>query len=178
MLGPPGTCPYHGSTLRYQEYTLSYEGLSGHPDGLIPDVADTNGGYSLLEIKTLQHRGFKGSSYPDWMTIKKPYQPHIEQANAYACMIQRIKGLRITKVLVWYVSIDRPTWQPKVFEFDPDVALFEKNLDVLRQIKRQRLEDTPPLCDPDARNPFCPFAEAGYCTMRIEALKKHLRDET
>jgi hypothetical protein len=63
-LGPPVQCPRHGTTLRYREYELNYEGLSGHPDGLIPDEADP-GAFSLLEFKTLQHRGYRGSTYPD-----------------------------------------------------------------------------------------------------------------
>jgi len=177
VLGPPGQCPRHGNTLRYREYELSYEGLSGHPDGLIPDTAASTESFSLLEIKTLQHRGFKGSSYPDWMTIKKPYRPHIEQANAYARMVPRLKGLRITNVMIWYVSIDRPTWQPKVFEFAPDEERFQRNLDVLHEIKNQDLDAAPPLCDPDARNPFCQFAEPGYCTMRTKDLQRHLKEQ-
>jgi hypothetical protein len=175
-LGPPGDCPRHGATLRYREYDLSFEGLTGHPDGLIPDTADV-GSYSLLEIKTLQHRGYRGSSYPDWLTIKKPYGPHIEQANSYACMVPKLKGFKITKVLVWYVSIDKPTWKPKIFEFEPDEARFLKHLDVIREIENQDLDGAPPVCDPDARNPFCPFAEPGYCTMRIRDLQRHLREQ-
>lgn len=177
-LGPPGECPLHGVTLRYREYDLEYEGLTGHPDGLLLDSAD-QGGYSLAEFKTLQHRGFRGGSYtyPDWLTIKKPYGPHVEQANAYACMVPKIKGIRITKVLIWYVSIDRPTWQPKVFEFDPDWSRFQKHLDVVRQIQSQDLDGPPPLCDPDARDPFCPFAGLGYCSMRIKDLQQDWKEQ-
>lgn len=177
MLGPPPNCPRHNTTLRYREYELFYEGLSGHPDGLIPDSADVTGGFSLLEIKTLQHRGFSGGTYPDWTTIKKPYGPHVEQANAYACMITELKGFRITKVLIWYVSNERPTWQPKVFEFEPDWNRFRKHIDTIRQIEAQDLEGPPPLCDPDAKSPFCPFAEGGLCSMRVKDLQAHLQHQ-
>lgn len=176
MLGPPGTCPRHGVTLRYREYELLYEGLSGHPDGLVPDKADVDA-FSLLEFKTLQHRGFKGSSYPDWTTIKSPYPPHIEQGNAYACMIEKLKGFRITKVLIWYVSIDRPAWQPKIFEFEPDWDRFQRHVDVVHQIEQQDLDGIPPMCDPAARNPFCQFAEAGYCAMKTRDLYQLLREQ-
>jgi len=176
VLGPPGQCPLHDVTLRYREYELSYEGLSGHPDGLSPDSADV-GAFSLLEFKTLQHRKHRGSSYPDWLTIKKPYPPHIEQANAYACMIQEAKGFRITKVLIWYISIDRPTWQPKIFEFEPEWDRFQRHIDTLHQIENQDLDDLPPVCDPDAKSPFCTFADVGYCSMRSKDLQRLLREQ-
>lgn len=176
--GPPGDCPRHGVTLRYREYELSYKGLSGHPDGLILDRDDTAGtSFSLLEVKTLQHWASKNSSYPDWMTIKRPYGPHVEQANAYACMVPRLKGFKIVKVLIWYVSIDRPTWKPKIFEFDPDENRFQKHIDTLRKIESQSLDDLPPACDPKTRNPFCVFSEVGYCSMEPEDLQKLLRKQ-
>jgi CRISPR/Cas system-associated exonuclease Cas4 (RecB family) len=177
VVGPPGQCPRHGVTLKYREYALDFEGMTGHPDGLIPDTADTEEAFSLLEFKTLQHRGFKGSSYPDWMTIKRPYGPHIEQANSYACMVQELKGFKITKVLIWYLSIDKPTWQPKIFEFDPDWDRFQRHIDTLHEIENQDLDGIPPVCDPDAKSPFCTFADMGYCSMRSRDLQRHLREQ-
>jgi len=173
--GPPGVCPTHGATLRYKEYDLSYEGLSGHPDGLTVDGPNS---FCLLEAKSLQHRAARYSSYPDWMSIKEPMPHHVEQANAYACMVPRVKGLKITKVLVWYISIDRPTWKPKIFEFEPDEARFQRHLDTLKQIEAQDLDGLPPSCPKGHHDPFCPFSDAGYCSMSPRKLKLILEEHS
>lgn len=175
-MGPPGVCPRHGVTLRYQEYELEYEGLHGHPDGLISETGAPEEGFDLLEAKTIQHTAFRGSTYGSFLDLKEPLPNHVEQANAYACMIPKVLGFKINKVLIVYLSADKPNWKPKTYEFTPDETRFRAVLDTLHQIDERPLDARVPPCPEDTRSPFCRFADAGFCSMRRSQLEPRLKE--
>jgi len=154
--GPPGRCPIHREELQYQEYEIEFEGMKCHPDGLVPNECREHA-FTLLEVKTQAHSGSK--AWPGWRDLKEPMHHHVEQANAYACIVPRVLGFKITKVWVWYISADRPRWKPKVFEFDPNPKRMERHVRAMRFINRMDLKGDPPpgVCSKDGLDPFCAF---------------------
>jgi hypothetical protein len=156
--GPPPRCPFHNVELVYEEYALEYEGMTMHPDGLIPDGS----GFILLEIKTQAHSGVGTSGWPGWVELTEPMEHHVEQANIYACVVPHTLGFEITKGLLWYISADRPRWQPKTFEFDPDPTRLDKHVHTLREIQKLDLTAAAPegICG-ESLDPFCPVV--GVC---------------
>jgi hypothetical protein len=134
---------------------LYYRGISGHPDGLL----QTRQGFALLEIKTINST---------WFTTKlkkNPLPKHVDQANAYACIIPKYLGLNVTRALIWYISSDHPESPPITFEFSPDPERFQRQLDRVEEIKSMEFPGKPPkgICTFEDRNPYCPLLpRCGY----------------
>jgi len=173
--GPAGRCPIHQEELRYQEYEIEFEGLIGHPDGLIPNEGREHT-FTLLEIKTQAHTGSK--AWPGWKELREPIDHHIEQANAYACIIPAHLGFKITKGWIWYISADRPRWKPKIYEFDPDPRRLMKHVKTMRQIEKFDLKGgSPPpgTCRKEALDPFCPFQP--ICLSPMALVQERRREE-
>jgi hypothetical protein len=167
-LGTPGRCPRHGRELVYQEYELSHSGMTGHPDGLLPlgDLGtlrgQTNWKFAVLEIKTIN------SSWWYSKLKKAPLPAHVEQVNAYACMVPEALGLPVEKALVWYISSDHPESQPITFEFTPDPQRFKKHLACIKEIEGTHSSKPPRgICTPGDQYPYCPVLPC--CDLRGEA---------
>jgi len=165
-LGPPGICQVHGSELVYDEYEILFKGFSGHPDGFLPR-GDT---FSLLEIKSIQHQATAFT--PGYETIEEPIPYHVEQANTYAVLapkaLDAIKS--VDRIEIWYVSVDRPTWHPKVFRLKPDVARAKKHFKVMADIREALKKKDPPDCT--VHSPFCTFSD--FCNMPTDDLLRYL----
>jgi hypothetical protein len=165
--GPVGRCPIHKVDLAYQEYALEFEGMTGHPDGLVPNDGREHT-FTLLEIKTQGH--FSTKSWPGWCDLHEPMEHHFEQANAYACIIPAHLGFKITKGWIWYISADRPRWKPKVFEFTPEPRRLYKHIRTMRQIEKLDLQKGEPpagTCKKSALDPWCAFAPVCLSPMAL-----------
>jgi len=151
-IGPPGFCPVHtGTELVYNEYKFYHEELSCRPDGLLR-VKPTDP-FVLLEIKS--------SNSWSWRKLEQPYNGHIEQCNAYACIL-RLRGWNITSCWVWYVDGGYPQGNPKIWEFKPNRRRFYHNLATMQKIRflREHAASQPPprTCTSQDSNPWCPLA--------------------
>ena len=157
--GPVGQCPRHGHALTYEEYDLCYEDLTGHPDGLLLRSKDPLT-FSLLEAKTIQHTAPSPKS-KSFMNLKEPDHRHVEQANAYACMIPKLLGFAVARCVIMYISVDKPNWRPKFFEFTPDFSRFARNIRTVRYIKRclDKPDVIPQRCSDQDCDPFCEYHE-------------------
>lgn len=133
--------------------------FSGHCDG----VLDIDGTRVLLEIKTINERGFK------W--IKEPKQEHYFQAQAYLHFLEKLYNIRAEKVLFIYVNRNSDNLDFKPFFIDRDESAIEMILNKLKVLKeyltKGEIYEIPPTYDPEDPKcyacRYCPFNTDQLC---------------
>lgn len=133
--------------------------FSGHCDG----VLDIEGTRVLLEIKTINSRGF---AY-----ITQPKQEHYYQAQAYMHFLEKQYGIKCEQVLFIYVdrNSDNLDFKPFLIDRDEDaITMILNKLKVLKEyLKKGEIYPIPPTYDPKDKKcyacKYCPFNTAKLC---------------
>lgn len=133
--------------------------FSGHPDGILTfDDAKV-----LLEIKTINDRGFK--------YLNEPKEAHFYQGQAYLHFVEEQHNVELEGVLYWYVQRESDDAKVKIFYVKKDQEVIDNILNKITvlgdYLKKGELYPIPAGYDPDDKKfipcRWCPFNTPELC---------------
>lgn len=133
--------------------------FSGHCDGIIT----LEGERILLEIKTINDRGFE--------SISQPKEAHFYQGQAYVHFLNKLYGEKLDKILFLYVNRNSDDLAMKEFWIKADTnisGIIVNKLKILKQfLDKKEIYPIPEGFTPDKKtfNPccWCPFKTEQLC---------------